>query len=542
LAIRLSKPPGLAAAGRILAVLGVLQLGSAAYAQESGEAVLRVGLSTEPVTFDPHSMNVGSTTLVNRSLFEALVGRGKDMKKVPELATSWSRLGPTRWRFVIRRDVHFHNGDSLTVGDVIFSLQRAASSASDFKIYTDGIDSIEQVDDSMLDIVTRAPDEVLPDKLTRVFIVSKAWETAHNWAEPPRPGSGKAGHVDEENGTGPYRLVSGSGPEGRVEMVRFDRWWGRNAGRIGNVRTVTYQSLPVAAARAAALMSGGVDLIVDAPPALVASLKARSDIKIVSSPENRTIMLGFDHRREKLEYSDAPANPFKDRRVRQAVNLAVDANAIRDGLMDGFSLPAGSLIAPSVFGYSKKTDARTPNDLVVARQLMKAAGYERGFSVTLDCPAHRYVNDQSICAAAAGMLSKIGISVNVNSMPLAMWYGKILRHDTSFYLIGWASPTFDGEVSLRALLHTPSPGGGADGAVNGGWYSDPSIDALIDGLGKAPDLAARAAMIDKALELAKEDVAYVPLHHQMLVWAMKKNVDAVLTPEGQLDVKWVTVH
>jgi peptide/nickel transport system substrate-binding protein len=507
------------------------------------DATLRVGLATEPVTFDPHSMNAGSTTMVNRSLFEALVGRGKHMEKVPQLAASWSRLGPRRWRFVIRPGVRFHDGSPLTAADVIFSLQRAASPLSDFQIYTQGIKAIERLSASAIEIVTEAPDDVLLDKLTRVFIVSKHWQEAHGLADPSRLDTGSGAQVREANGTGPYRLVSGSAAEGRIELAQFEGWWGRKDGQdTGNVGRVIYQPIPVGGARAAALMSGAVDLITDVPPPLVSALRARPDLKVESSPENRTIMLGFDQARARLQYSNAPTNPFKDRRVREAISLAIDAKAIRDGLMDGFSLPAGSLIAPSVFGYSAQLDARAPPDLAKAGQLMKAAGYERGFSVTLDCPAHRYINDENICAAVASMLSKIGIAVNVNVLPVATWYGKIVRRDTSFFLMGWASATFDAEVSLQALLHTPSPNGGPDGLANGGRYSNRTMDALIDELGSPSNPSARAAMIDKALELAKTDVAYVPIHHQVLVWAMKKTVDAVMTPEGQLDVKWVRMH
>lgn len=504
---------------------------------------LHVGLATEPVTFDPHGMNAGSTTLVNRSIFEALVGRGKDMEKVPQLATSWSRVGPRRWRFVIRPGVHFHDGSLLTAADVIFSLRRAASPRSDFQIYADGINDIERLDGDTIEIVTESPDEVLLDKLTRIFIVSKDWETAHGLADPSRAQSGGGAQITAANGTGPYRLISGSAAAGRIEMARFDDWWGRTAGEsFGNVQRVIYEPIPIGGARAAALMSGQVDLILDAPPPLASTLKARPDIRVMSTVENRTIMLGFDQRSAQLRHSDAAANPFRDKRVREAISLAIDAAGMRDRLMDGLSAPAGTLIAPSIFGYSKALDARSPPNLPAARQLMAAAGYERGFSVALDCPTHRYANDESICAAVASMLAKIGIRVSVNLRPVATWYGKVIGHDTDFFLIGWAAPTFDGEFSLRALLHAPSPAGGPDGSANGGWYSNPEIDGLIDHLGAAADPGARAASIQHVLQLAKDDVAYVPLHHQMVVWAMRKNVDAVMTPEGQLDVKWVTVH
>lgn len=533
------------ARGRVVLLLLVLQAWGPAVlaADRQAEATLRVGLATEPLTFDPHAMNAGSTTLVNRSIFEALVGRGEKMEKLPQLATSWSRVGPRRWRFVIRSGVRFHDGSPLTVDDVIFSLRRAASARSEFKVYTSGIKTIERVDASTVDIVTEAPDEVLLDKLTRVFIVSKAWEQSHGLADPSRLDSGSGVQITQANGTGPYRVASGSAAAGPIEMTRFDGWWGRTAGeKTGNVVRVIYEPIPVPATRVAALMSDDVDLILDAPPPLIGTLKSKPDIKVISTPENRTIVLGLDHRRAKLEYSDAATNPFKDLRVRRAISLAIDTKAIRDGLMDGFSVPAGSLIAPSIFGYSEKIDRPVEPDVAAARRLMNAAGYQKGFSVTLDCPAHRYVNDERLCAAVASMLSRIGIVVRVNVTPVATWYGKVIRHDTSFFLMGWASPTFDGEFSLRGLLHTPSAAGGPDGAANGGRYSNPDIDALIDGLAKATNAKERAAMIGRALQLAKDDVAYVPLHHQMLVWAMKRNVDAVITPEGQLDVKWVTVH
>lgn len=508
---------------------------------QSRLVTLRVGLATDPVTFDPHSMNLGSTTLVNRSLYEALVGRGPTMEKVPQLATSWTRLDPRRWQFVLRQGVHFHDGSLMTAADVIYSVKRAASERSDFQIYTAGIVAVEQVGSMTIEIRTAAPDDVLPDKLTRVFIVSKDWETRHGLADPPRLGSGSGPHANTANGTGPY-LLAGTA-DGRIEMTRFGGWWGQTPGEeLGNVSRVIYQTLPVAAARGAALMSGEMDIIVDTPPDLATVLMARPDLKVLSAVENRTIMLGFDQARARLDYSNAPSNPFQDKRVRQAVRLALDTTAIRDGLMNGLSAPAGTIIAPSVFGYSKQIDTPTAPDPNAARQLLRDAGYPAGFSVTLDCPTHRYVSDEAICSAVASMLAKIGIAVNVNVLPSAMWYGKIRRNDTSFFLLGWAAPTFDAEFPLQALLHTPSLTGGPDGAANGGRYSNHEIDTLIDHLGDGGDPESRAAAIDHVLKLARDDEAYVPLHHQVLVWAMKRRVFAVITPEGQLDVKWVKVR
>jgi peptide/nickel transport system substrate-binding protein len=528
-------------AGVALAV-GLFALLGLGPSQAADQNTIRVALPTEPVTFDPHALNAGSTTLVNRSLYEALVGRDETQAKVPQLATSWSRLDPRRWRFFLRPNVRFHDGSLLTPADVVFSLQRAASDASDFQLYVANIERVETSVPGAVDIVTKVPDEILADELTRVFIVSEAWQTQHGLASPPRLGAGGGVQASEANGTGPYALAAGNA-NGRIELTRFGDWWGATAGeKIGNVGRVSYQTIPVGAARAAALLSGDADILIDAPPELVPRLQGRPDLKIATDVEYRTVMLGFDEARPTLLYGSTPVNPFLDKRVRQAVELAIDAGAIRDTLMNGFSVPAGTLIAPSVAGYTREIDARLPVDLAAARQLLREAGYGDGFTVTLDCPRDRYVRDADICAAVGGMLARIGITVRVNVAPFPVWYGKLRRHDTSFFMIGWGTPTFDALFSLQALLHSTSPGGGPNGAANAGDYRNPLEDKLIDALENGTYTEPRPALIQRILQIAKDDVAYVPLHHQVVVWAMKRQIDAVVTPEGQLDVKWVTIN
>jgi peptide/nickel transport system substrate-binding protein len=196
--------------------------------------------------------------------------------------------------------------------------------------------------------------------------------------------------------------------------------------------------------------------------------------------------------------------------------------------------------APSVFGYDAEDDLLLPVDRDRARQLLAQAGYPSGFAITLDCPIDRYTADRRICEAAASQLARIGVRVTVNAMPFSLYVGKLRRFDTSFYLLGWAVPTFDALFTLQALLHTPGAGG--DGSFNFGRYSNAAVDALIDRIKTVGDLPERRRLMRRAAQLIRDDVGYIPIHHQTIVWAMRANIDAVQPPENQLDVKWVTTR
>ena len=521
------------------AALAALALSFAALAFGAQAANLKIGLGVDPVTLDPHALNAGSTTFVTRSLYEPLVGRGRNNEMVPALATAWAQIEPLRWRFHLRRDVQFHNGSPFDADDVVFSINRAKTGTSGFVSYVSTVQRVEKIDSHTVDIVTTDPDPLLPDSLTRVFMMDGHWAKQVGAEEPAVPGNTAAKFYssDHENGTGPYRLV-GYEPGARVELERFTDWWGP---REGNVDKVMYVTIGDAGPRVASLLAGDVDLITDVPPQVMQRLRTRSDIRIDSGPENRTIFLAFDQFSNELLHGSASGNPFKDRRVRQAVYQAIDTEAIRSRLMEGQSLPTSFLWAPSVFGYNAKHDSRLPPDYAAARDLLKAAGYPDGFAVTLDCPAQRYVNSREICEAVSAMLARIGIKVSVNLLPFPIYISRITSLDTSFYLMGWAAPTFDALFTLQALVRSRVDGT-ADGSWNWGRYSNSEVDALIDQIKTTADPGERAKLMLRAHSMVRDDAGYVPIHDQMIVWAMKKNISAVLQPENQLDVKWVQVR
>ena len=488
------------------------------------------------LTMDPHSQNEGLNNPMNAHVYESLVTRGKTMALEPCLAISWQQVDANTVRFKLRDKVTFHDGALFSADDVVFSITRAMDKTSDYKAYIQGIKEAKKVDSLTVDIVSEGPNPTLIDQLTQVRIMSKPWATKFNVLRPTDFKAKEESYaVRNANGTGAFVLKSRE-PDVKTVFVANSNWWGK---RDGDVDEVIYTPIKSDATRVAALISGEVDLILDPPVQDIAKLKENPGIKIVEGNENRTIFVNFDQGRDELLYGSKGKNPFKDLRVRQAMLLTIDVPAIHKQVMRGLSLPTMSMIAPQVRGYSKDLEKRPAVDIEKAKKLMADAGFGNGFDVTFDCPNDRYKNDEKICTAIAAMLSKIGIRIKLNSMPKANYFPKVQNSDTSMFLYGWGVPTFDSLYTLQELLRTR--GKGADGANNFSGYSNLKVDAIIEKLKTETDFAKRAELTKEALLLNQADVGHIPLHHQMIPWAMQKKVSVVHTADNALYAKWVTI-
>jgi peptide/nickel transport system substrate-binding protein len=517
-----------------LAIAVTLAFGTAVEAK-----TLRFSSQGDITTIDPHGNNEGFTNAFLDNIYEPLVTRGKDLKLEPALALSWQQVGPTVTRFKLRPNVKFHDGSPFTADDVVFSIGRALSDTSNFKPYLAGVKEAKKVDDLTVDIVTGGPAPVLIPQLTEVRIMSKAWSAKHNVLKPQDYKNKEETFASRNaNGTGPFVLRTREADVKTVAVLNSN-WWGK---RDGNVTEIVYQPIKSDGTRLAALISGEIDFVLDPPPQDVPRLQKDPKIKVVEGNENRTIFLGMDQFRDELAYSSVKGkNPFKDRRVREAVQLAIDVNAIKSQVMRGLSVPSGIMFAPQVDGYPKDLDKPAKPDRARAKKLLAEAGYPQGFEVTLDCPNNRYVADEKICVAIAGMLAQIDVKVKVNAMPRATYFPKIQNLDTSFYMLGWGVPTFDSQYSLQSLLRTRVDKS-ADGDSNLGRYSNARVDAAIDRLKTEIDPKKRAEIAREVTKLHQDDVGHIPLHHQVIPWAMRANVGVVHRADNRLTVKWVKVN
>ena len=512
---------------------------SASIVGASAEAkTFRWASQGDVLTMDPHAQNEGLNNSVADHIYEPLVSRNRQMALEPCLALSWQLVNPTTTRFKLRDKVTFHDGTAFTADDVVFSINRAMEKTSNFISLTQGIKEVRKVDNLTIDIITTGPNPTLLDQLTQLRVMSRAWATKYNVQRPQDfKNNEETFAARNANGTGPFVLRVRE-PDVKTVMVVNSNWWGK---RESNVTEMIYRPIKQDATRVSALITGEIDLVLDPPLQDLGNLKNNSALKILEGNEVRTVFFAMDQARNELLYSNVKGkNPFKDVRVRQAMLLTIDVNALQKTVMRGLSLPTMSMIAPQVRGYSKDLEKRPAVDIAKAKKLMTEAGYPNGFEVTMDCPNNRYINDERICTAVAGMLSKIDMKIKLNSMPRVTYFPKIQNSDTSFYLYGWGVPTFDSLYTLQSIIRTKTATG--DGEQNYAGYSNAKVDAAIDALKTELDVAKRTALTREALLLHQADVGHIPLHHQVIPWAMRKNITAVHHPNNQMWTKWVNVN
>jgi peptide/nickel transport system substrate-binding protein len=490
-------------------------------------------------TLDIHSQNNALGNGVHAAIYEALVYyNSKTFKPEAQLATAWKLTSPTSMRFTLRQGVKFSDGTPLTADDVVYSIARAMSKTSNYAVYAQGIDKAVKVDANTVDILLKAPTPTLLNQLTELRIMSRAWAEKNKSLEP------KDIKTQDETfahrnamGTGPY-MVKEWQPDQRLVLVANPNYWGKNP---SNVTEIVYTPIKSQATRLAALLSGETDLVLDPSPQDLARLRQSPNIKVMDGVENRTIFLGMDQHRDELPGSSVKGkNPLKDVRVRQALNHAIDIKAIQRVTMRDLAQPTGTLIAPQVNGWTKRADARYAYNVEGAKKLLAQAGYPNGFEVDFACPNNRYINDEAICQAITAMWSRIGVKAKLRTLPLVTYFPMIQRYEASIYMLGWGVPTFDALYSLQSLVR--SVGAGGDGNYNVGRYSNPQMDALVERVKVETDLQRRNELIEKALILAHEDAAYIPLHNQVIPWAMKKNIEVVHRADNRLDWRLIKVN
>ena len=500
-------------------------------------ATLRWAAQNDILTLDPHSQNHATTNAILQHAYEGLTRYNAKYEVEPALATKWTYISPTQVRFELRRGVKFHDGSPLTADDVVFSFGRIKQPQGTMSIYVTGISEVKKVDDHTVDFILSGPNPILLRNIADFFIMSKSWAEKNKTANVQDYKNKEENFASRNvNGTGGY-MITGWTPDQRVTMKANPGWWDKAQ---GNVTEVVYTPIKADATRIAALLSGDVDMVTDMPTQDVARIRNDPKLKILDGHEVRTIFIALDHHNPELKYSDVKGkNPFKDKRVREALNISVDREAIKRATMRGLSLPAGILVAPGVNGHTADIDVPAKVDVDRAKKLLADAGYPNGFEFQLNCPNNRYVNDEEICQNLVSMWARAGLKVKLASEGMATFIQKVQNFDTSAYMLGWGVATYDAQYSLQSLVRTRTTG--ADGNFNFGRVSDPVVDRLVDGMKTETDVAKRNAMIREALVRTRDEHLYVPLHHQLRPWAMKQNVETLHRSDDRPAARFTSV-
>lgn len=499
---------------------------------------LRWARAGDSLTLDPHAQNEGPTHALAHQMYEPLLHRDHDGNPVAALATEWGTTDdPNVWQFKLREGVKFHKGEDFNADDVVFSFKRAMKPNSAMKELLASITDVSKIDDLTVEMVTNGPNPLLPNNLTNLFIMDEGWTTENGSAEPQNVTESESTYATlNTNGTGAFMLESRKVDEKTVLKANPD-YWGKGEFPL-DVSEIIYTPISSSATRVAALLSGEVDFIQDVPVQDLARVDKQDNLKVIKTSQNRTIFFGMNVAAEDLDNDNVDGkNPFADVRVRKAMNMAINREAIQKVVMRGQSAPTGVIMPPFVNGWTEELDAYPAHDVASAKALMNEAGFGDGFSITLNCPNDRYINDEAICQAAVGMLGQIGIQVNLDAKPKAQHFPLIKERTTDFYMLGWGVPTFDSEYIFNYLAHTTTD---KLGSWNGTGFSMPELDVKIETLAAETDLDKRNDTIGDIWATLQKETIYLPIHNQILNWGMADSIEFPVSVEDQPHFKYLT--
>ena len=502
---------------------------------------LRWARAGDSLTMDPHAQNEGPTSALAHQIMEPLVMRDMAGTIVPALATEWgpSEANPNVWVFTLREGVTFHDGSAFDSADVKFSLDRAMTPDSDYKELLASVKEVRATGPYTVEIETNGPNPIMPNNLTNMFIMDEDWAKANNAVKVQDYEGGEDTFAAKNaNGTGAYKLVSRE-PDVKTVLTMNENYWGKGEFPL-EVTEIIYTPIQNAATRVAALLSGEVDFIQDVPVQDLQRVADTDGLDVRTAPQNRVIFFGMNSGDEDLRNDNVDGkNPFADVRVRRAMNMAINRDAIKQVVMRGQSAPAGMIAPPFVNGWNEAMDSSSKTDIDAAKALMAEAGYGDGFSIQLDCPNDRYINDEAICQAAVGMFAQIGVTVNLDAKPKAQHFPLINTFETDFYMLGWGVPTYDSEYIFNFLVHSRDE---KYGSWNGTRWGDADIDAKIEALASETDLEKRNGMINEIWQVVQEEALYIPIHHQVLNWGMKSGVDTIVAADDTAKFKYFKMN
>jgi peptide/nickel transport system substrate-binding protein len=494
---------------RRLAVLLVLILAAPglAWAAAAGKVVIAQGV--DPTTLDTmHQQETPASNLATH-IFDTLVERDQNLKIVPALATELPKAtAPTVWEVKLRKGVKFHNGEDFDAESAKFSIERLANPANKLRGSAPfgPIDRVEIVDSHTIRIHTKKPWPIMVNALT--FRQASMY--------PPKAYAGKDTVFVSRNpiGTGPYKYVRWSKDEEIVLEANAAYWRGEPT-----IKTVIFRPIPDDAVRVAALQNGEVDVAVNIPPHLAAIIDKHPRLFLSTAPSVRTIQLMYYTMQ--MDAQHKPQGPYQgptaDKRVRQAMNHAVDVDEIIKSVLDGRGVRVSTMLTDKHFGFDPQLKP-IKQDVAKTKQLLTEAGFPNGIDIVLNAPQGRYVRDKEVAEAIAGQLTKAGIRTTLRAHEWGNYLNNMVyvHKGGPVWLIGWGTPTFDAETVYVPLFRT----GGV--FVN---YSNPEFDRMVDEAQTIMDEKKRLDQYHRINRLWVEDAAAMPLYQQIDLYGASKRLN-----------------
>jgi len=487
-------------------LLSIVLVPLVAGAAPAGKVVIAQGV--DPTTLDMMNQQEQPASNVGAQIFESLLERDQSLKLVPALAAEMPKLvAPTTWEFKLRRGVKFHNGEDFNADAVKFSIERLVNPANKLRGSTSfaPIDRVEIVDPYTVKIHTKKP--------WPVFLSHIALRQAAMY--PPKEHAGKDTAAISKNpiGTGPFKFVRWAKDE-EIVMEAFPAYWGGAA----KIKTVVFKPIPDDAVRVAALQNGEIDVAVNIPPHLAGIIDKHPKIFLSTAPSIRTIQLMiYTHQMDANHKPTGPYNgPTADKRVRQALAYAVDADEIIKGVMDGKAVRVPTMLTSLHFGFDPSLKP-IKQDLVKSKKLLADAGFPNGLEIVLNGPQGRYVRDKEVAEAVAGQLTKAGIKTTLRTYEFVSYLNNMVYvHKAGpVWLIGWGHPTMDAEAIYVPLFKTPN--------IFANWHNE-DFNGMVEEAQSQMDDKKRLAQYQRINKLWIEEVPAIPLYQQIDLYGANKRV------------------
>lgn len=472
---------------------------------------LKVGVVSDQRSLDPYYAVEESTFQYNHIVFDPLVRWKQDMTIEPRLAEKWERVNDLTMRFHLRRSVKFHSGALFTAKDVKWTIERLKK-AKGFEMVFQNVDTPRIVDEHTIDIITKNPEPLLLNLATQIFPMDSEYYSGVDDTGNPKDAivyAGPSFALSNASGTGPFVVTY---REHGIKTVykRFREYWDKNS--PGNINEIILTPIKTDSTRIAALLAGDVDLIMPVPPQDYDRIKSDVKLKLVTMPSTRIILFQLDQQRRP---------EFRDRRVRLAIIHSVNNEGVAQHIMKGTSTPTGQLSPEGYQGYKPSLTPRY--DVKKALTLMKEAGYEKGFEVSMIAPNDRYVNDSKIAEAVSSMLAKINIKVNLQTMSKTQYWPQYRAFAADIQMLGWQAPTEDSVNNFESIVMCPDTKSGM-GFYNSARYCNPNVDELVIKARTEVDIKVRKLILQEIEQILYDDAATLPIHWQHHSWACKTAV------------------
>lgn len=468
-----------------------------ASSEEASSDVLTIGNSNDIVTFDIHDHNNTSTEAVHVNMFNYLIKNDAEEGFVPDLAESWENIDEKTWSFKLNEGVLFHNGDELTAEDVKFTLERVANDSSllEYGAYRQ-IEEVEVLNDYEFIIHTYEAEPALLNRLSRIgsgilpknYIETEGWEV----------------FLEDPVGSGPYQFSEWQ-KDSQLTLNKFEDYFGEEQ----NWNQVVFRSIPENSTRVSELLTGGIDLAVNIPPDDIERIEGTEGVTVNSAPSQRVMLFAL---RTQGDY------PTADPLVREAIELAIDKEAIIDSVLGGHAVPTRTRVTPGNFGANEELYDTQIYDPERARELLAEAGYPDGVDIQLSAPSGRYLKDRESVELMAAMLQEVGINANLEFLEWSSFSTQYSNKEfEDVFFIAYGNSMFDASQALQRLELEL-----AEGETD---YDNPEVDELLKTAMNNMDIEEREQQYQTAQEIISEDRPLIPLFQVEAIYGVNDNIN-----------------